>query len=112
MRAAASKASRLAKLVKVTKLKSRLSRREVHYSGHVQGVGFRYTTRGIAQRFQVTGFVRNLEDGRVQLVVEGEGTELEGFLSKLEREMARYIHDVQVNSSEPTREFDEFAIRT
>jgi acylphosphatase len=46
-----------------------MQRREVHYSGHVQGVGFRYTTRSIARGYEVTGFVQNLEDGRVSRVV-------------------------------------------
>ena len=46
-------------------------RREVYFSGRVQGVGFRYTVRMVASRFAVTGFVKNLPDGRVQLVAEG-----------------------------------------
>ncbi len=45
-------------------------------SGRVQGVGFRYTAKGVAQRFAVTGFVRNLSDGRVELVVEGDAAEV------------------------------------
>ena len=43
----------------------------MYFSGHVQGVGFRYTTRSVASRFAVTGYVRNLPDGRVELVAEG-----------------------------------------
>ena len=45
--------------------------REVYYAGNVQGVGFRYTARCAAAGLDVTGFVRNLPDGRVHLVVEG-----------------------------------------
>jgi acylphosphatase len=51
----------------------------VCYSGHVQGVGFRYTVRSVALGFDVTGTVRNLPDGRVELVTEGEKPELEAF---------------------------------
>jgi len=51
----------------------------VRYSGHVQGVGFRYTVRSVAQGFEVAGLVRNLLDGRVELVAEGTRTELEAF---------------------------------
>jgi acylphosphatase len=51
----------------------------VYYAGHVQGVGFRYTARSVAAGFEVTGVVRNLPDGRVELVVEGERSELEAF---------------------------------
>ena len=59
-------------------------RRVVHYSGRVQGVGFRYTVRTLATRFAVTGFVRNLADGRVQLVVEGGPGEGAGRFRSLE----------------------------
>ena len=51
----------------------------VLYSGHVQGVGFRYSVRAVAMGFEVTGMVRNLPDGRVELVAEGEKAELEAF---------------------------------
>ena len=51
----------------------------VLYSGHVQGVGFRYTVRQTALGFEVTGTVRNLPDGRVEVVAEGERAELEAF---------------------------------
>jgi acylphosphatase len=49
------------------------------YSGHVQGVGFRYTAKAEAAGFEVTGTVRNLSDGRVELVAEGTRAELEAF---------------------------------
>jgi len=49
------------------------------YSGRVQGVGFRYTARMVALGFEITGTVRNLSDGRVELVAEGERAELEAF---------------------------------
>ena len=54
--------------------------REIHYAGRVQGVGFRYTVRSLAARFDVTGFVRNLPDGRVHLVVEGDARRNRRFL--------------------------------
>ena len=53
--------------------------REVYYAGRVQGVGFRYTVRSLAARFDVTGFVRNLPDGRVHLVVEGAADEIDAL---------------------------------
>ena len=49
------------------------------YSGHVQGVGFRYNAKSVALGYDVTGAVRNLADGRVELVAEGERAELESF---------------------------------
>lgn len=52
---------------------------QVLYSGTVQGVGFRYTTRQVARGFEVTGWVRNLPEGGVELVAEGDRDELEAF---------------------------------
>lgn len=86
-------------------------RREVCYSGRVQGVGFRYTARQIAARFSVVGFVRNLHDGRVQLVVEGEPAELDRYLAALEDDMGRYISNREVASSQAKGEFEEFEVR-
>lgn len=54
-------------------------RLHVYYSGHVQGVGFRYTAKGVAAGFDVVGLVRNLHDGRVELIAEGRKAELEEF---------------------------------
>lgn len=55
------------------------SRLQIIYSGRVQGVGFRYAAKMTARGFEVTGTVRNLRDGRVELVAEGERAELEAF---------------------------------
>ena len=52
----------------------------VLYEGYVQGVGFRWTTKRIAQGYEVSGWVRNLADGRVELQVSGEDEELDAFL--------------------------------
>jgi acylphosphatase len=49
------------------------------YSGRVQGVGFRYTVKALTPGFEVTGTVRNREDGRVELIAEGEREELDAF---------------------------------
>lgn len=51
----------------------------VLYSGRVQGVGFRYTVKQVAAGYEVAGTVRNLPDGRVELVAEGARDELEAF---------------------------------
>lgn len=51
----------------------------IFYSGRVQGVGFRYTVKHVALGFDVTGTVRNLADGRVELIAEGSREELEAF---------------------------------
>jgi acylphosphatase len=58
---------------------------QVFYEGRVQGVGFRYSVRQIAKGFNVTGWVRNLADGRVELQVSGEDEEVNAFLEAIRR---------------------------
>ncbi len=53
--------------------------------GHVQGVGFRYSTLDVARQFRVTGYVMNLPDGAVELVAEGAPSEVAAFLAALRR---------------------------
>jgi acylphosphatase len=71
-------------------------RRRVWFSGRVQGVGFRYTCRTLARGFDVAGWVRNLPDGRVELVAEADPTELDAFLAAIQGEMTPFIRDVVV----------------
>ncbi|NUQ65605.1 MAG: acylphosphatase [Pirellulales bacterium] len=85
-------------------------RRSIRYEGRVQGVGFRYTTVGIACRFRVEGFVRNLPDGRVLLVAEGEPAELDRFLAAVEGAMGRYVRNKAVETLPATGEFCGFGI--
>jgi acylphosphatase len=86
-------------------------RRDVLYSGRVQGVGFRYTTCEIAERFQVSGYVQNLPDGCVRLVTEGEADELQRFLDAVSAELERYIANAQIRSAQATGEFADFQIK-
>lgn len=86
-------------------------RRHVFYSGYVQGVGFRYTAKRVADGYQVTGFVRNLPDGRVELVAEGEPAELSVFLDRVGEVMERNIANSEVLGGEATGEFTDFGIQ-
>ena len=90
---------------------TRHQRSEVHYSGHVQGVGFRYTTQHIARGFDVTGFVHNLSDGRVHLVVEAEPAEIARFMREIDDRLGEYIHDVTIAELAARGEFTSFSIR-
>jgi len=86
-------------------------RREVMYSGRVQGVGFRYTTQGIAARFDVTGYVMNLPDGRVHLVAEGTAAELRAFLREVNDALGQYISNAAENALPASGAFSGFEIR-
>lgn len=81
-----------------------------HFSGHVQGVGFRYTVMNIAQSFNVVGFVRNLPGGDVELVVEGPDSERIGLVEEITRHMGEYVSEVRSTDSAGTGEFSRFTI--
>jgi acylphosphatase len=85
-------------------------RRTVFYSGRVQGVGFRYTARVAAGGYDVTGFVQNLDDGRVRLVVEGSKQEIERLLADIAERMRGYIRNTEMTTSPATGEFISFGI--
>jgi acylphosphatase len=85
-------------------------RRRLLVSGQVQGVGFRYTTQRVAARFDVTGFVKNLPDGRVELVAEGTGAELDRFVEAVRDAMAGHIQRVESSESDASAEFADFGI--
>lgn len=69
-------------------------RRRFFFSGQVQGVGFRATARQLARQFRVAGSVRNLDDGRVELVAEGEAGEVAALLGAIRREFGDLIRAV------------------
>ncbi|MED5417592.1 MAG: acylphosphatase [Verrucomicrobiota bacterium] len=72
--------------------------KRVIFSGRVQGVGFRYTTREIATGFDVVGAVRNLPDGTVELEIMGETDEVEAYLAEITEEspVAHFIKELQI----------------
>lgn len=86
-------------------------RLKVLYSGNVQGVGFRYTVKTTATGFEVTGIVRNLPDGRVELIAEGDRAELEAFREAVrEAGLGGLIRQENLSWSEATGEFRGFEI--
>ena len=86
-------------------------RRTYLFSGHVQGVGFRYTARHMAHNRPVSGYVRNLPDGRVEMVAEGEENDLDALLEALRRQMEGFISETNVSTGTATGEFQGFTIR-
>jgi len=81
------------------------------YSGHVQGVGFRYSVKTLTTGFEVIGQVRNLPDGRVELVAEGTREELDAFLQAVrDSDVGRFIRQELTHWSEAKNEFRGFEI--
>lgn len=87
-------------------------RKQVHvfYSGRVQGVGFRFTAEDIARDLEVTGWVKNLRDGRVEVVAEAEEGRLKEFLEKINQYFSKYIQDADIQWLAATGEFKDFGI--
>jgi len=88
-----------------------MHRRIFHFDGRVQGVGFRYTAQNIAMRYNVFGYVRNMDDGRVELVLEGDEREIDAVIQCLRQKMTGYIRRVDSETYPATGEFETFAIR-
>jgi acylphosphatase len=84
---------------------------QVRYSGDVQGVGFRYTVKSVAAGFDVTGTVRNLPSGGVELTAEGAHAELEAFLRAIrDSGLEHFIRDEDVSWAEPRGDLRGFEI--
>ncbi|MBC2596368.1 acylphosphatase [Ruficoccus amylovorans] len=83
---------------------------DVHFSGHVQGVGFRYTTLQVAKEFAVVGEVKNLSDGRVYLRAEGERAEVEAFVEEVGRALRSYIRETEVKTETCNSRYRGFTI--
>jgi len=86
-------------------------RLHAYYSGTVQGVGFRFTAERIATSLGLTGWIANLDDGRVEIVCEGDAADLVEFLEKAKDAFGGYIWQVDVRYEKPSGEFQGFNIR-
>jgi len=82
-----------------------VTRYTVHFSGHVQGVGFRYTVVHIARSYAAAGYVQNLSDGRVKLVAEGQPADLDSLVDQIARQMERYVTSHTLDKSAASGEF-------
>jgi acylphosphatase len=86
-------------------------RLRIVYSGHVQGVGFRYTVKSLTAGFELTGTIRNLSNGSVELLAEGDRTELKAFQQAIrESGLGGHIDHEDVQWTAATNEFHGFSI--
>ena len=83
----------------------------VYFSGRVQGVGFRFTARTLAARYQLSGWVRNLPDGRVELLAQGLSKDVIEFLNGLRSEFKGYILNEDVSWNKADTALHDFAVR-
>jgi acylphosphatase len=86
-------------------------RLQIFYSGKVQGVGFRYSVKTVAAGFEVAGTVRNLDDGRVELVAEGTKDELDAFQHAIrESGLGHFIRNEETSWEAAQNNFRGFEI--
>jgi len=90
---------------------SEIKTERVVFSGRVQGVGFRYTVRSIAKRHTVKGYVKNLSDGTVELVIQGTLTARNGLLTDVTEYFRDNIADCNRDAIDSDEEFSLFEIR-
>ncbi len=82
----------------------------VIFTGHVQGVGFRYTARGIAKQYPVSGYVRNLSDGTVEMLVQGAPADIDACVQDVQQEFAGYIRETRVEAAPYNPRYSDFQI--
>ena len=87
-----------------------MTRAHIFYSGTVQGVGFRYTARGYAVELGLTGWVKNLPDGKVEIFAEGKKENIEEFLVKIGKHFEGFIKDRQADFTDAHRSCHAFEI--
>lgn len=87
-----------------------IQRRHITFFGRVQGVGFRYSAVQAAGGYGLTGYVRNLPDGSVECVAEGESSDIDGFLEDLRDRMGRHIERTTQTIDSPTGQYRSFGV--
>ncbi len=86
-------------------------RLHIYFDGRVQGIGFRFTAIEVARGSGVCGWVKNLDDGRVEVMAEAEEESLKNFLQDIAERFSRYIRDTEVEWLEARGEFRDFSVK-
>ncbi len=84
--------------------------KHIIFTGRVQGVGFRFTAFNIANRHQLTGFVRNLPDGTVEMFAQGHAQTIDNCIRDIEEEFSGYIRETEVGETPPNPQYKDFKI--
>lgn len=87
-----------------------MQRHTIYFTGDVQGVGFRVAAQKFAKKYNVSGFVQNLDDGRVLLVTEGFLGPIGYLLIDLQSEFLEHIERIEILCNRP-RQYEGFEIR-
>ncbi|PKL45378.1 MAG: acylphosphatase [Planctomycetes bacterium HGW-Planctomycetes-1] len=82
--------------------------KHIFFSGQVQGVGFRFTANSVARRYELSGFVRNTSDGKVELLLQGSGQDIDDCISDLRQTFA--IRNIQTEDVPFNSSYEDFRI--
>lgn len=88
-----------------------MSAEHIYFSGHVQGVGFRYTTSRLAKDLGLVGWVRNLPDGRVEAVMSGAGESIDRCLKELKEHFGEHLSGIDRRPHDTADRYTQFAVR-
>ena len=87
-----------------------MAARHIVFRGRVQGVGFRYTAHRIAMQYGLTGWVRNVCDGTVEMVLQGSQQQIHNCLKDIQESFQGYINNITVDDIEHDSQFEDFKI--
>ncbi len=87
-----------------------MAAKHIVFTGHVQGVGFRFTAHRMAGRHQLAGFVRNLPDGSVEMVAQGAAQDIDDCVADIKESFPEYVREVTVNDIPPDPNRTDFRI--
>jgi len=84
--------------------------KHIIFSGRVQGVGFRYTSYNIARRYQLTGYVKNLPDGTVEMTAQGSDDKVSACIQGINEYFENYIKDTTIEEIPLNSQYADFKI--
>jgi len=84
--------------------------KRIIFTGRVQGVGFRFTARRAADRRQLTGFVRNVSDGTVEMLAQGRPEDVDDCIQDIEEYFAGYLRETKIQEIPPDPKYTDFII--
>ncbi len=84
--------------------------RHIIFTGSVQGVGFRFTAHRMAGRHQLTGYVRNLSDGSVEMLAQGPAKDIDDCISDIQNSLTGHVREVKVEEVPPNPTYKDFKI--
>jgi acylphosphatase len=84
--------------------------KHIIFSGRVQGVGFRFTAHRMANRHQLTGFVRNVPDGTVEMFIQGPSENIDNCIQDIKDSFAAYIRETKINEIPLDPKYKDFGI--